>query len=36
MKKIINAAMYMFLFVLLAPSAVFGQATASGKIIGTI
>jgi len=36
MKKITFAAIYLFLFVMLAPKAVFAQATASGTISGTI
>jgi hypothetical protein len=36
MKKITYAAIYLFLFVILAPRAMFAQATASGTILGTI
>lgn len=36
MKKITYAAIYLFLCLLMAPKAVFGQATASGTIQGTI
>jgi hypothetical protein len=36
MKKITYAAIYLFLFVLLAPKFIFAQATASGTILGTI
>jgi hypothetical protein len=36
MKKITYAAIYLFLFVVLAPQASFAQATASGTILGTI
>ena len=36
MKKITYAAIYLFLFVVLAPKAVFAQATASATIVGTV
>ena len=36
MKKITYAAIYLFLVALMAPNAVFGQATASGTLLGTI
>src|SRR3954451_17758781 len=36
MKKITLAAIYLFLFAMLAPNLVFGQATASGTVSGTI
>src|SRR3569833_616040 len=36
MKKITFAAIYLFLFAMLAPNLIFAQATASGTISGTI